>query len=70
MKRITLTILVSFVTVAIFAQAPAKKSVILDYFGRTEFVPQAYCDLIRSNVLTALTNSGRLNLIDAANVVE
>lgn len=67
MKKITLSLVACLATLIMFAQAPGRKSVVLDYFGKTAKVSSTARDIIRAGVLTALTNSGRLNLIDATN---
>lgn len=68
MKKFTLTILACLSVIASFAQAPARKTVVLDYFGKSPLVLHTHRNMVRAGVLTALTNSGRLNLIDASNV--
>lgn len=68
MKKISLVILTCFVSVLLFAQAPQKRSVVVDYFSKTAKVSTTARDLVRAGVLTSLTNSGRLDVVDATNI--
>ncbi len=62
-----MTIITCVALVTLEAQTPVRKSVVLDYFSKSSSVPSTARDLVRAAVLTSLTNSGRINLIDAAN---
>ncbi len=67
MKKTIFTIIASLLLVSVSAQAPSKKSIVFDYFGRTTAVTTAARDMVRAAALTSFTNSGRLNVIDATN---
>lgn len=71
MKRIFFAVLaVLGLAAAVMAQdaepemAKAKPNVYIDYFSRPAGVPFQYAEVVRNEIMNALHNSGRINLID------
>lgn len=68
MKKFLLSLVALFaVTFGLSAQddvAKGKPNVYIDYFSRPSSVPFQYAEVVRNEIMNALHNSGRINLID------
>ncbi len=67
MKKLLLTLFAVLFVVLASAQDPSKKTVIVDYFGKSANVNSQHRDMARASVLSALTNSARVKVVDAQN---